>query len=98
MTDCTTLSLAEAREMLVEQFSAFLAPFLQRMETRLDHRLVRSLGQALQAILAHPRPEQALMLTTFAEQTAPGTKLIHSRLRRLLSLAAPSFPQGRGHC
>lgn len=56
MTDCTTLSLAQAREMLVGRFSAFLDPLLQQMETRLDHRLVRSLGQALRAILAHPRP------------------------------------------
>ena len=91
MRDFTTLSLAQAREMLVEQFSAFLGPFLQQMETRLEHRLVRSLGQALRAILAHPRPEQALMLTTFAEQTAPGTKLIHTVKRFFRLLHHPSL-------
>lgn len=86
MKDSTTLGLPQARQMLMEQFSAFLRPFLQQMEVQLDYRLVRSLGQALQAILAHPRPDQALMLTTFAEQSAPGTRLLHTvkRFFRLL--------------
>ncbi|MBI4506015.1 MAG: hypothetical protein HY691_10810, partial [Chloroflexi bacterium] len=86
MSDCTTERNAAAREHIAEDFAAFLDPLLQHLQTHLDRRLVWSVHQAVQAILVHPRPDQALMLTTFAEQSPHRPRLLHTvkRFWRLL--------------
>lgn len=78
MPDSTALPLPEVRQVLGEGFGAFTGPLLERLAADLDRRLVRSVEQALHAILVHPRPDQALMLTTFAEQGPHRPRLLHT--------------------
>ncbi len=84
--DDSTAALLAARHELTTRFAAYLAPLLTSLAREMDPRLVRSVREALLAILAHPRPSQALMLTTFAEQSPHRPRLIHTvkRFYRLL--------------
>lgn len=90
MNNSTTPLPLEARAELVEGFNKFIGPLLQKLESSLDPRRVRSVAQAAQAILTHPRPDQSLMLTTFAQHAAPRPRLIHTikRFWRLVHHAA----------
>jgi hypothetical protein len=89
--DDSTVALLAARVELTDRFAAYLAPLLARLMQELDHRLVRSVREALLAILVHPRPSQALMLTTFAEQSPHRPRLIHTVKRFYRLLHHPDF-------
>jgi hypothetical protein len=90
-------ALFAAREELTARFAEEIAPLLARLGAEMDHRLVRSVREALVAILVHPRPSQALMLTTFAEQSPHRPRLIHTVKRFYRLLHHPQFsPQTVG--
>ena len=92
MDDSSALTAPEARQPLTDQFAAFLSPALAQLRMAMDPRLVASVRDALVAILVHPRPNQALMLTTFAEQSAHRPRLIHTVKRFYRLLHHASFP------
>jgi DDE family transposase len=96
MADSSVLSPEEAREELAQRFAVFLAPLLARLRPGMDPRLLRSVREALLAILVHPRPRQTLMLTTFAEQSERRSpRLIHTVKRFYRLLHHPSFQAQR---
>jgi hypothetical protein len=89
--DDSTAALLAAREELTDRFAGYVAPLLARLAHQMDRRLVHSVQQALVAILVHPRPSQALMLTTFAEQSPHRERLIHTVKRFYRLLHHPRF-------
>ena len=89
--DDSTATLLAARQNLTDRFAAEIAPLLTRLGTGMDRRLVRSVREALLAILVHPRANQALMLTTFAEQSPHRPRLLHTVKRFYRLLHHPSF-------
>jgi hypothetical protein len=89
--DDSTATLLAARQDLTDRFAAEIAPLLTCLGTEMDRRLVRSVREALVAILVHPRPNQALMLTTFAEQSPHRPRLLHTVKRFYRLLHHPSF-------
>lgn len=91
MADCSAANLLEAREELIGRLEAFLKPLLVQLDSRLDHRIVRSVAEAVRAILTHPRPDQALMLTTFAQYAPPRMRLIHTVKRFWRLVHHPDF-------
>jgi hypothetical protein len=91
--DDSTAALVAARQELTERFAAYLGPLVARLAQQMDHRLIRSVKEALIAILVHPRPNQALMLTTFAEQSPHRPRLIHTVKRFYRLLHHPSFQE-----
>lgn len=96
MVDSSAWSENEARTELTQRFAGFVAPLLVRLRPGMDPRLLRSIQEALLAILVHPRPRQALMLTTFAEQSdRRRPRLIHTVKRFYRLLHHPSFQAQR---
>jgi hypothetical protein len=89
--DDSSAALLAARQELTDRFAAYLAPLLTTFAHEMDQRLVRSVREALLAILVHPRPGQALMLTTFAEQSPHRPRLIHTVKRFYRLLHHPAF-------
>ncbi len=89
--DDSTAAVLAARAELTDRFAAYLAPLIAGLAQEMDHRLIRSVKEALIAILVHPRPGQALMLTTFAEQSPHRPRLIHTVKRFYRLLHHPSF-------
>ncbi len=89
--DDSSAALLAARQELTDRFAADLAPLLTTFAHEMDQRLVRSVREALLAILVHPRPGQALMLTTFAEQSPHRPRLIHTVKRFYRLLHHPAF-------
>jgi hypothetical protein len=89
--DDSTAALLAARQELTARFAAEIAPLLTQLGTAMERRLVRSVREALVAILVHPRPSQALMLTTFAEQSPHRPRLLHTVKRFYRLLHHPNF-------
>jgi hypothetical protein len=89
--DDSTAALLVARAELTSRFAGYLAPLMTSLAQRMDPRLVHSVKEALIAILVHPRPSQALMLTTFAEQSPHRPRLIHTVKRFYRLLHHPAF-------
>ena|GEM_PF-3764973 len=87
MSNNTTPSREQLVALARERFASFLAPLLSLLSRKVDPRLMRSFREGFTAILTGFDADANLLLTSFAEGSAPGaTKLIHTvkRFHRFL--------------
>ncbi len=87
MSNNTTLTREQLVALAQEHFASFLSPLLCVLSRKVDPRLMRSFREGFTAILTGFDAGANLLLTSFAEGSAPGaTRLIHTvkRFHRFL--------------